>query len=410
MKILGIETSCDETGAAIIEANPGDKTVKVLSNVVTSSFNLHSKTGGIIPEIAAREQVKFIIPVIDKALKEASIRHSGNSERSVEASRIPMVQRDSGQARMTSIDAIAVTVGPGLIGSLLVGVETARTLSYVWKKPIIPVNHLIGHIYANFVGTEITLNLSLRAKRSNFNGIATSPDSYRGPRNDKITFPALALIVSGGHTDLVLMRKHGRIKWLGGTRDDAAGEAFDKIGRLLGLPYPGGPSIEQSAKNGDPKAFNFPRPMLHNNDFSGEARPGSAWDFSFSGLKTAVLREILRYKDIKILSDKDIADISASVQQAIIDVLLAKTLKAAQKYKVKSILLGGGVAANQKLRDEFQLKIENFKLKIPLSVPPKHLCTDNAAMIATAAFFNYKDVPWQEIKADPELYFDDVLQ
>jgi len=408
MKILGIETSCDETGAAIIEAKPGNKKVKLLSNIVTSSLILHSKTGGIIPEIAAREQVKYIIPVIEEALRT---RHSGKRRGAPDgASRAhPESLRtigDSGQARMTNIDAIAVTVGPGLIGSLLVGVETAKTLSYVWQKPIIPVNHLIGHIYANFVDPEITLNLSLRAKRSNLNGIATSSrsvDMNVTPRNDKITFPALALIVSGGHTDLVLVRKHGSIKWLGGTRDDAAGEAFDKIGRLLGLPYPGGPAIENTSERGDASRFHFPRPMIDSKDF----------DFSFSGLKTAVSRHVILNKvknprDPSASPQDDIilSNICASVQQAVIDVLLAKTLKAAQKYKVKSILLGGGVAANQKLRDQFALEIRNLKLEILLSVPQKYLCTDNGAMIATAAFFNYKPVPWPKLTANPELYFD----
>lgn len=339
MKILGIETSCDETSAAIVEANLGDKTVKVLSNVVASSLTLHSKTGGIIPEVAAREQVKYIIPAIDRALKDSSL----------------------------AIDAIAVTAGPGLIGSLLVGVETAKTLAYVWEKPIIPVNHLIGHIYANFVG-EISNN--------------PIPE-----------FLALALIVSGGHTDLVFMKNHQKIKWLGGTRDDAAGEAFDKIGRLLGLSYPGGPAIERLAKNGNANAFNFPRPMIDSDDF----------DFSFSGLKTAVLREV---KAMKQLSNETIADIAASVQQAIVDVLVIKTLKAAQKYKVKSILLGGGVAANGKLREGFEQKTKDQMPMTKLFAPSKSLCTDNAAMIAAAGFFNYKPAHWSKITANPELYFD----
>jgi len=351
MKILGIETSCDETSASIIEANRSDRKVKLISNVVASSLRLHSKTGGIVPEIAAREQVKYIIPVIKKTLKDLSI----------------------------AIDAIAVTVGPGLIGSLIVGVETAKTLAYVWNKSIIPVNHLIGHIYANFVGENPKLN----AKRYTLNA--------------NIGFPALALIVSGGHTDLVLLKDHGKITWLGGTRDDASGEALDKIGRLLGLPYPGGPAIEQTAKNGDSKSYRFPRPMIDSDDF----------DFSFSGLKTAVLRKV---KTMKQLNNETIANLSASVQQAIIDVLVSKTLKAAQKYKVKSILLGGGVAANQKLRDELKLNARRYTLNANFFAPAKKLCTDNGAMIATAAFFNYKPIPWQKITTDPELYFDDVLQ
>ncbi len=351
MVILGIETSCDETSAGIVEKVKNIRKVKLLSNIVTSSLPLHSKTGGIIPESAAREQLRFIIPVIEKAIDDSKIK-------------------------IKNIDAIAITVGPGLLGSLLVGVETAKTLSYVWKKPLIPVNHLIGHIYANFVGGISNFEFRI----SNFSA-------------EEILFPAVCLIVSGGHTDLILMFDHGRIKWLGGTRDDAAGEAFDKIGRLLDLPYPGGPSIEKASLKGDPNVFNFPRPMIGSSDF----------DFSFSGLKTAVLREV---KAMKQLNNETIYNMCASVQQAIIDVLVTKTLKAAQKYNVKSILLGGGVAANQKLRDEFKFKIENLKLKILLSVPPKYLCTDNSAMIAAAAAFNLNPTPLKKIQANPELYFD----
>ncbi len=361
MRILGIETSCDETAAAIIEAKPGDQKVRILSNVIASSLPLHAKTGGIIPETAARAQIKYIIPIIKEAFTEKKLNES-------------------------DIDSIAITYGPGLIGSLLVGVETAKTLSYVWKKPLVPVNHLIGHIYANFVSKISNLKSQIS--------------------NTPILFPALALIVSGGHTDLVLIKSHGKIKWLGGTRDDAAGEAFDKIGRLLNLPYPGGPAIEQSAKNGNPKAFNFPRPLIGSDDL----------DFSFSGLKTAVSRHVIlnivknpRDPSASPQDDIVLSDLCASIQQAIIDVLIKKTLKAAQKYSVKSILLSGGVAANQALREQFELKIENLKLKIPLFVPPKNLCTDNGAMVASAAFFNYKEVSWKTLTANPELYFDILI-
>jgi len=351
MKILGIETSCDETAAAVIEGGKNSKKVKLLSNTIASSLSLHAATGGIIPEVAAREQVKYIIPVIGKTLKEVSIR---------------------------DVDAIAVTIGPGLIGSLLIGVETAKTLAYVFNKPIIPVNHLIGHIYANFIGTELT------------------PKRYS--LNANIEFPAIALVVSGGHTDLVLITGHGETNWLGGTRDDAAGEAFDKIGRLLNLPYPGGPSIEKNAEEGNSKRFNLPKPLINSDNF----------DFSFSGLKTAALREILKLKEINNnqLIQTDIQDICACLQKSIIDVLIHKTLKAASEYKVKSILLGGGVSANQTLGKRFELEIENWKLKIPLFIPEKQLCTDNAAMIATTAFFNYKEMAWQKLTANPELYFD----
>lgn len=350
MRILGIETSCDETAAAIVENGEN-----IISNVVASSLPIHAETGGIVPERAAREQIKYIIPTIKESLKSLT----GDPAK--------------------QIDAIALTVGPGLIGSLLVGIETAKALAYIWQKPIIPVNHLIGHIYANFIREDS----KLKSQNSKLN---------------KIEFPAIALVVSGGHTDLVLMKDHGKLKWLGGTRDDAAGEALDKIGRLLGLPYPGGPEIEKMAKSGNPKSFNFPRPMINSDDY----------DFSFSGLKTAVMRHvILRAKP----EESDISDVSASVQQAIIDVLVSKTVKAAREFNAKSILLSGGVAANEELRSKF--KVQSFgkaqdkseKLKVKLFAPQKNLCTDNAAMIAAAAFFNYKPAPWQKITANPELHF-----
>lgn len=359
MKILAIESSCDETSAAIIKGKKTDPAVKILSNNIASSLPIHSKTGGIIPEAAAREQIKFIIPVIKKTLEDASISFSSQNP--------------------PDLDAIAVTIGPGLIGSLLVGVETAKTLAYLWNKPIIPVNHLVGHMYANFIQTTnkqpITANKTLEVSSQKLD----------------VIFPAIVLIASGGHTDLLLMKNHGNIIWLGGTRDDAAGEAFDKIGRLLSLPYPGGPNIEIEALKGNEKAINFPRPMIGSDDF----------DFSFSGLKTAVLREV---KDKK-LNKKEIAGICASVQKAIADVLVRKTLKAAKKYKAKSILLSGGVAANQKIRDEFKSSIVNQKSSIRLFAPAKSLCTDNAVMIGAAAIYNYEDKSWKNIQVNPELYF-----
>ena len=334
MIILGIETSCDETSAAIVIGT--DETVVLKSNVIASSLALHARTGGVIPENAAREQLKYILPVINEAL--------ANADTKIEA-----------------IDAIAVTYGPGLIGSLLVGVETAKTLAYVLQKPIVPVNHMVGHIYANFI------------------------------EQTAITFPLLALVVSGGHTDLLFIKKHGDIELLGCTRDDAAGEAFDKIGRLLGLPYPAGPVIEKLAKTGNPKRFRFPRPLIGSDDF----------DFSFSGLKTAVLREVQKQKN---LDDQTIKDLARATQDAIIDVLVKKTLKAAKQYNVKSVLLSGGVAANETLRENFSPLISHLSSQI--FAPQKSLCTDNAAMIAAAAYFTYKPVPWSRITANPELYFE----
>lgn len=339
MLILGIETSCDETSAAVISGDSNSKKVTLLSNAIASSLALHGTTGGIIPENAAREQIKFIIPAIKEALEKSNIKHE-------------------------ELDAIAVTYGPGLIGSLLIGVETAKTLSYVWNKPLIPTNHLLGHIYANFIDEG----------------------------QDEIEFPALSLIVSGGHTDLVLINKHKDINWLGGTRDDAAGEAMDKIGRVLGLPYPGGPHIEKAALNGNDKKYNFPKALIGNDDF----------DFSFSGLKSAVIREI---NSIDSLNDQIISDISASFQKAIIDVIVRKTIKASVRYNAKSILLGGGVAANTKLREDLKSAIEGNNLNTKLFVPSKILCTDNGAMIAAAAFYNNQIVEFTKVDANPNLYF-----
>lgn len=327
MIILGIETSCDETAAALVENG-----LKVLSSVVASSEEIHKKYGGIVPEQAAREQVKCIIPIIQEAIQK-------------------------GGSKRENIDALAVTIGPGLIGSLLVGVETAKTLSLVWNKPIIPVNHLMAHIYANFIQKKST-----------------------------IKFPSLCLIVSGGHTELVLMKNHGKFKWIAGTRDDAAGECFDKCARLLGLGYPGGPEIEKAAQKAKQSTIKLPRPMINENNF----------DFSFSGLKTAVLYRLKKEKPIN-------HSWAAEIQEAITDILVEKTLRAAKKFKVKSILIGGGVAANQRLRKKFQSSILDLGPSIKLFIPDKKLCTDNAAVIASAAFFNYQPVPWSKIKPNPSL-------
>lgn len=322
MKILGIETSCDETAAAIVEDG-----TKIISNIIASSQQIHAKYGGIIPENAAREQVKSIIPVIKEAL-------------------------------VTNIDAIAVTIGPGLIGSLLVGTETAKTLALVWKKPIVPVNHLIGHIYANWLEPR-TQNLE--------------PPS----------FPALVLIVSGGHTELVLMKGHSKFKLIGGTRDDAAGECFDKCARILNLGYPGGPAIEAAASQTPNSKFQIPklpRPMLDQKNY----------DFSFSGLKTAVANQLTNYPANFLAYE---------LQEAITDVLVKKTLRAAGEFKVKNILLAGGVAANSRLREKFQTPNSKFQI----FCPPVNLCTDNAASIASAAYFNFHPVAWQAISAVPGL-------
>ena len=372
MKILGIETSCDETAASVIEVSQDKSYVKVLSSVTATSLALHAKTGGIIPEVAARNQIKDIIPVIYETLTLADgVWPMANS-------------KESHNLLAPAIDAIAVTYGPGLIGSLLVGVETAKTLAYVWDKPLIPINHLFGHMYANLVEVD------------------NPPE-----------FPVISLIVSGGHTDLVLMKSHTDITWLGGTRDDAAGECFDKCARLIGYAYPGGPKIAELALKGDPKAVAFPRPMISNHNF----------EFSFSGLKTAFLNKtkesfaILRTSSEKIgwnqiileehiteIQKKILYDLCASLQEAIVSVLVKKTFSAVDKYHAKSLILSGGVAANEKLRETFRQNASAHGVKF--FVPEKFLCTDNGTMIATAALFQGKKTDWQEVVANPELYFD----
>lgn len=345
MRILGIETSCDETAAAIVEDG-----TKIISSALASSADMHAKTGGIIPEIAARQQIKSIIPVINETLI------SGNCKTS----------RD--------VNAIAVTVGPGLLGSLLVGVETAKTLAYIWNKPIIPVNHLTGHIYANWVKDD-------------------NDKKLKAPE-----FPLLALVVSGGHTDLVLMRAHGKIRWIGGTRDDAAGEAFDKSARVLGLPYPGGPSISKEAEkfftnNPNPKLILFPRPLINEKNF----------DWSFSGLKTAVIKHV----NSQVKNNNSTAQLATEVQEAIVESLVTKALRAVESYKPKGLVLAGGVAANKRLRDTFERKLANKSVFASLHVPKPKLCTDNAIYIASCAFFNYKPIHWSKITALPDLTITD---
>lgn len=331
MRILGIETSCDETSVALLEANGGLKAprFKVLKNLVYSQILIHRKTGGVVPEVAAREHVTVIVPMIKKVLGKS----------------MP--------------DLIAVTSGPGLITSLRVGVDAARILSIVKKIPLVGVNHLEGHIYANWLP-------------SSQQQTANSKQKAVGRRLQAVSFPALCLIVSGGHTELILMKDHGRYRRIGATRDDAAGEAFDKSAKLLGLPYPGGPEIAKLAEHGNPDAFKFPRPMIGSDDY----------DFSFSGLKTAVR---LAANSLRPTANNK-KDFAASIQAAIVEVLVTKTIQAAKEYKVKSVLLAGGVSANKKLREELGKSIE---LGIPATIyklPAFEYTTDNAAMIAAAGY------------------------
>lgn len=332
--ILGIETSCDETAAAVLQKN--ESGIKILSNIVTSSASLQATFGGIIPEQAAREQLKAIIPVIETAIKDSELKSE-------------------------QIDAIAVTYGPGLIGSLLIGTETAKVLAQTWSKSLIPINHLIGHFYANWIAKS---------------------DVKQDPKQAIPQFPIIGLLVSGGHTDLVLFKNHNKYEYLGGTRDDAAGECFDKTARLLELPYPGGPQISKLAKEGDPLKIKLPKPMTASGDF----------DFSFSGLKTAV------GNFVKNNSGFNKADLAAAIEATIIDVLIKKTIQAAEKYQVDEIMVAGGVAANPKLSEGLR-KIFHGRVHCA----SHNLCTDNAAMIAAAGFFANEIINPLELQADPNL-------
>ncbi|MCW5881347.1 MAG: tRNA (adenosine(37)-N6)-threonylcarbamoyltransferase complex transferase subunit TsaD [Anaerolineae bacterium] len=318
-RILAIETSCDETAAAVI----GDGR-HVLSNVVASQEALHAPYGGVFPELASRQHILSIVPVIEEALTKAAVGWG-------------------------DLDALAVTYGPGLAGSLLVGVNTAKALSLARGLPLVGVNHLEGHIYANWLRVP--------------------------PNEDKPDpeFPLVCLIVSGGHTDLVLMTGHARYLALGSTLDDAAGEAFDKVARMLGLGYPGGPAIQRTAGGGDPGALTLPRAWL----------PGT-YDFSFSGLKTAVLRLT---REIEAAGgDIPVADVARAFQDAVVDVLVTKTVQAAAAYGAREVLLAGGVAANAALREAIAAQSP-----APVRYPAIWLCTDNAAMIGAAGYFAWDD-------------------
>ncbi|MBU0704018.1 MAG: tRNA (adenosine(37)-N6)-threonylcarbamoyltransferase complex transferase subunit TsaD [Chloroflexi bacterium] len=321
MRILAIETSCDETAAAVVADGRC-----ILSNVVASQVELHAQYGGIFPEIASRAHVEVIVPVIEQAMREA---HLGFDD----------------------LDAVAATYGPGLAGSLLVGVNTAKGLALGRDLPLIGVNHLEAHIYAHWLES-------------------TSPPQAGGNEGG-LEFPLLALIVSGGHTELILMRDHGRYEYLGGTLDDAAGEAFDKVGRLLGLAYPGGPEIQKTAHEGNPAALNFPRAWLE-----------GSYDFSFSGLKTAVLREVQKYNDPP--QGRLLANLAASFQAAVVDVLSAKTARAAEEFKVTAVLLCGGVSANRSLR-----AVTTERVGVPVHYSPPVLCTDNGAMVGACAYRHF---------------------
>ncbi len=396
MRILGIETSCDETAAAVVQVTQGR--FSVLSNVVASQVKIHAKTGGVVPEVAARAHVEKIIPVVEKALKQVHPLLNPPPSRGRNKKEIPLPRWEGlGEG---GIDAIAVTAGPGLATSLLVGVEVARTLAWLWKKPVVAVNHLAGHIYANWLPSPQSSPTRGEEAKGNF------PPLVGGVRGG---WPVLALIVSGGHTELVLMKKHMDFKIIGETRDDAAGEAFDKVAKMLGLGYPGGPIISKLAKKGDSRAISFPRPMLDSPNF----------DFSFSGLKTSVLYcardhklSAMRINPMRLpagvyghLPEQPTRnDLCASFEQAVVDVLVAKTIWAAKQYKVKTVLLGGGVAANQHLRARLQQELQRSMPFALCSMPSIAYTTDNAAMVAAAGYFMARKkqfVPWQKLEVDP---------
>lgn len=332
MKILGIESSCDETAASVVEDGR-----KLLSNVVNSQIDIHAAYGGVIPEVAARSHIEVINPVIQQALDDASLDWD-------------------------DIDAIAVTYAPGLVGSLLVGTLAARTLAILKNKPLYPIHHVEGHVYANFI-TEQADHLSL-----------TLPSKQP-------VFPMLALIVSGGHSQLVLFKNHGDYELLGQTQDDAIGEAFDKVAKIIGLPYPGGPAISKLAPSGDPHKYTFPKAKME--------RP---YDFSFSGLKTAVLRAVQREVGVDftfpshelpaLVTDVQRADFAASFQHIAIETLVDKAENAFYEYSPASVVIAGGVAANQELRRQL-----SERLPIDIEYAPMSLCTDNAAMIATLGYY-----------------------
>ncbi len=375
MKILAIESSCDETACAIVEDG-----IKIISNVVASSKKLHHKYGGIMPELAAREQLSSILPVIQEALK------------------ILPQEKNVIKTISKHIDAIAITIGPGLIGSLLVGVETAKTMAMLTGVPIIPVNHVIAHMYANFIDSHqssVTRLAGVSAKRVSHQ--KNTNYNLKAENRKLIAFPAISLVVSGGHTELYLMKSPNKLTWLGGTLDDAAGECFDKTARLLGFGNEGGVAIAKAAKwhhpSKKPSIIKLPRPML---DEKNE------YNFSFSGLKSAIVRLVTTLKEQtsdQSLTPDVIANLSYETQDAITDVLVKKTLNAAAKHHAKSILLSGGVAANMRLREKFLV----FSPQFSVVVPPVSLCTDNAVYIASCAFFLGNPTPWQEITAAPDL-------
>ena len=374
MIILSIESSCDDTSVALVKADEG--TFEILAEKTASQIEVHKKYGGVVPEIAGRCHAENILPLIDEVL-----------------------------TNQPKPDVIAVTSGPGLITGLMVGVEAAKTLSYLWNVPVVSVNHIEGHIHS----------VELQDTRDKIQTNTKYPIS-------NIQYPALALIASGGHTELILMNKQGQYERIGATKDDAAGECFDKVAKLLGFDYPGGPKISKFAETGNPNAIKFPRPMLKENNL----------DFSFAGLKTSALYW-LRDNTLPLgkgeregvdqrLSTSptppfqggeiSVADFCASFEQAIIDVLVGKTLKAIEKYQPKTVILGGGVAANKKLRETLIEEVKNASSVSYVLCPTSGYAMDNAAMIAIAGYYHATKnnfTPWQKLTANPNWEISDNI-
>ena len=372
MNILSIETSCDETAIAILNITGSKNLVgKVLAHTVASQIELHTQYGGVFPMMAQREHAKNILPVLLETLKKAGFLAKAKKPARFPAQKISTLlarENDLGERFLSelptykkpNIDKIAVTVGPGLTPALWVGISFAKALSVAWDIPIVPVNHMEGHLLSTLISDS---KKSFKLSQSNFD------------------LPAISLLVSGGHTEIVLFKKIGAYKVVGCTRDDAAGEAFDKVARMLGLAYPGGPLISKLASEFRNKKIEskttLPRPMIHSKDF----------DFSFSGLKTSVLYLL---RDLGEIDENKKMEIACEFENAVVDVLIAKTFAAVKKFKAQSIIVGGGVSANTELQKRF--KIEAKKYGIPVHLPTKNLSTDNAIMIAIAGYFA-KPVP-----------------
>lgn len=393
MKILSIETSCDETAISVIEAAGGQKRpcFKVLSSVVHSQAALHAEWLGVVPNLAKREHARNLVPILKQALLESGLLLSevrprikgGQINKGLKARVSKILEREPGllefflefvpNIETPDIDVIAVTYGPGLEPALWTGINFAKALSLFWGRPIVPINHMEGHI------------LSVLLPEQSGNKI----------KGANIAMPAIALLISGGHTELILINNRLTYKVIGHTRDDAVGEAFDKVARMLGLPYPGGPEISKMAekyqpKTGEKKPIKFPRPMINSGDL----------DFSFSGLKTAVLYKI---KELGNLSDEMRAEIAHEFGEAVVEVLVSKTKMALQKYDVKTLIIGGGVIADKKIRNAFQTLIKDKYKKIKLLIPHSTLATDNATMIAIAGYFRWLD--HQAKKSKPKKNF-----